>query len=98
MSIATEILALRRDQSSSVSALLAAMEWECAAQDDMRMLARGHDVMRMADLVLLNVAAHAADALRELPTISKSRRAILPFLRKRRRPAPGDLHQRKLFA
>lgn len=98
MSIATEILALRRDQSSSVSALLAAVEWECAAQDDIRLLARGHDVMRMADLVLLNVAAHAADALRDLPTISKSRRATLPFRKSRRRPAPGDLHQRRLFA
>lgn len=98
MSIATEILALRRDQSSSVSALLAAMEWECAAQDDMRLLARGHDVMRMADLVLLNVAAHAADALRDLPTDRKTRRSALSFWSKRRRPAPADLHQRRLFA
>lgn len=98
MSIASEILNLRRDRSCSVSALLNAMEWECATQDDMRLLARGHDVMRMADLVLLNVAAHAADALRELPTISGARRAWLPFRRKRRRPDPGQLHQRQLFA
>jgi hypothetical protein len=61
MSIATEVLSLRRDQSSSVSALLAAIEWECAAEDEMRLLARGHDVMRLADDVLMNVAAHAAD-------------------------------------
>lgn len=98
MSIATEILALRRDKSSSVSALLALMEWECAAQDDMHLLARGHDVMRMADLVLLNVAAHAADALRDLPTISGTRRAWLSFRRKRRHPDPGQFHQRRLFA
>lgn len=98
MSIATEILGLRRDQTSSVAALLAAMEWECAAQDDLRTLARGYDVMRMADLVLLNVAAHAADALRDLPTIPSARSATLPFWRKRRRPDPGQLHQRRLFA
>jgi hypothetical protein len=48
MSIATDILSLRRDQSSSVSALLAAIEWECAAEEDIRILARGYDVMRMA--------------------------------------------------
>jgi len=98
MSITTEILSLRRDRSSSVAALLNAMEWECAAEDDTRILARGYDVLRMADLVLLNVAAHAADVLRELPAICKSRRAALPLRRKRRRPDPAQLHQRRLFA
>lgn len=98
MSIATEILRLRRDPSSSVAALLAAMEWECAADDDMHTLARGYDVLRMADVVLLNVAAHAADALGQFPTIPKARRAPSPFRRKRRRSDPGQLHQRRLFA
>lgn len=98
MSITSKILGLRRDQTSSVAALLVAMEWECAAQDDLRTLARGYDVMRMADLVLLNVAAHAADALRDLPTIPGIRRATLAFWRKRCRPDPGQLHQRRLFA
>jgi hypothetical protein len=98
MSIATEILGLRRDRSSSVSALLAAMEWECAAEDDLRLLARGHDVMRMADLVLVNVAAHAADAFGELPPIRRMRRSVPAFRRKRRRQDPGQPHQRQLFA
>jgi hypothetical protein len=98
MSITTEILNLRRDRSSSVAALLNAMEWECAAQDDTRTLARGYDVLRMADLVLLNVAAHAADVLGELPAISEARRATPPPRRKRRRPDPAQLHQRRLFA
>jgi hypothetical protein len=57
MNITTEILSLRQDRSSSVTALLKAMEWECAAETDMRARARGYDVLRMADLVLLNVAA-----------------------------------------
>jgi hypothetical protein len=99
MSVATEILSLRRDQSSSVSALLAAIEWECAAEDDMHTLARGYDVLNAADRVLLNVAAHAADALSESPTAPKTRRAVLPFKRKpQRRTDPGHLHQRRLFA
>jgi len=98
MSITTEILSLRRDRSSSVAALLGAMEWECAAEDDTRTLARGYDVLRMADIVLLNVAAHAADALGQPPAIPKARRATLPLRRKRRRLDPGQLHQRQLFA
>jgi hypothetical protein len=98
MSITTEILSLRRDRSSSVAALLKTMEWECAAVDDTRTLARGYDVLRMADIVLLNVAAHAADVLGQPPAIPKARRATSPPRRKRRRPDPGQLHQRRLFA
>jgi hypothetical protein len=98
MSITTEILCLRRDRSSSVTALLNAMEWECAAENDARTLARGYDVLRMADLVLLNVAAHAADLLGQPPAIPKARRATSPPRRKRRRRDPGQLHQRQLFA
>ena len=98
MSITTEILSLRRDRSSSVAALLNAIEWECAAEDDTRTLARGYDVLRMADLVLLNVAAHAADILAEPPAIPQARRATMSPRRKRRRPDPGQLHQRRLFA
>jgi len=98
MSITTEILSLRRDRSSSVAALLNAMEWESAADNDSRTLARGYDVLRMADLVLLNVAAHAADLLGQPPAIPKARRATLPLRRKRRRSDPGALHQRRLFA
>ncbi len=98
MSITTEILSLRRDRSSSVAALLNAMEWGCAAEDDTRTLARGYDVLRMADIVLLNVAAHAADILGQPPAIPEARRATPPPRRKRRRPDPGQLHQRRLFA
>jgi hypothetical protein len=74
------------------------MEWECAAEDDTRTLARGYDVLRMADLVLLNVAAHAADILGEPPAIPKARRTTLSPRRKRRHPDPAQLHQRRLFA
>ena len=98
MSITTEILSLRRDRSSSVAALLNAMEWECAALDDTRTLARGYDVLRMADLVLLNVAAHAADLLAKPPATAQAHRATQQPRRKRHRPDPAQLHQRRLFA
>jgi|SRR5215472_4340850 len=98
MSIATEILSLRRDQSSSVATLIAAMEWESAAEDDVHMVSRGYAVMQAVDIVLLNVAVHTADALAEPPKSRRTRRAVLPFPSKRRRPDPGQLHQRRLFA
>src|SRR5215468_1176595 len=97
MSIAREILSLRRDQSSSVAALLAAIEWECAAEEDIRILARGYDVMVAADRVLLNVAAHCADQLSEPTTARRTRRTVSPP-RNRRRSDPGQLHQRRLVA
>jgi hypothetical protein len=98
MSIATEILSLRRDQSSSVSALLAAIEWECAAEEDIRILARGYDVMRLADVVLVNVAAHAGEQLSEPPTIGRTRRPVPSFRRTQRRSGTPQLHPRRLFA
>ena len=99
MSIATEILSLRRDQSSSVSALIGALEWERAAHNADHKMMRHHAVLQIADVVLSNVAAHAAEALSEPPAIRKTRRAILPFLRKRHRSSdPGELRQRRLFA
>lgn len=98
MSIATEILSLRRDQHSSVNLLIGAIAWEQAARNPLHKMARHADVLHLADLVLLNVAAHAAEAFGEPPTIHKSRRAVVPFRRKHRRSDPGQLHQHRLFA
>ena len=82
MSIATQILSLRRDQFSSVERLIAALEWERASPEDI--LVRRYAVIEAADMVLLNVAAHAADALSEPPVIRRTRR----FLRLWRKPRP----------
>ena len=98
MSIATEILSLRRDQSSSVKRLLAALEWQKAARDDEHILSRGYAVNETADIVLLNVAAYAAEALSEPPAIRRTRSAVLSSRGKRRRSDPSQLHQRRLFA
>jgi hypothetical protein len=97
MSIASEILSLRKNQSSSMRTLLGSIEWQKAAQDDEHVLSRGYAVTEAADIVLLNVAVHAADALSEPPRIRRNRRAVLPR-RKSRRSNPGDLYQRRLFA
>jgi hypothetical protein len=98
MSIATDILSLRQKQSSSVRTLIAMLDWQKAAQDDGHILSRGFAVTEAADLVLLNVAVHVAEALSEPPTIRKSRRAVASSWRKRRGSDPGQLHQRRLFA
>jgi len=98
MSIATEILSLRRDQSSSVATLIAAMEWESAAEDDVHMVSRGYAVMQAVDIVLLNVAVHTADALAEPTTIRRTRRAVSSSRRNRRRSDAPELRQRAMFA
>jgi hypothetical protein len=61
-------------------------------------LSRGYAVREAADIVLLNVAVHAADALSEPTVIRGTRRGLLRFWRKPRRPNPGELHQRRLLA
>ncbi len=98
MSIATDILSLRQNQSSSVKTLMAMLNWQKAAQDEGHFLSRGFAVTEAADLVLLNVATHAAEALSEPPAIPRTRRALSTSRRKRRRSDPGQLHQRRLFA
>ncbi len=84
MSIATEILSLRRNQTSSVTTLLAMLDWQKSALEDEHILSRGYAVTEAADLVLLNVAVHAVDALGEPPTIRRTRRALLPSWFRRR--------------
>ena len=100
MSIATEILSLRRNRQSSVKTLIAALDWQEAALDDVHILARGLAVLEVADAVLLNVAAHAAAALSEPPVARKARRSVLSLWRKRsRRFDPGhSAQQRRRFA
>jgi len=93
MSVVTEILSLRQDQLSSVARLIAALEWQKSAADGGHILYRGYAVTEAADLVLLNVAAHCAEALSEPPTIPKRRRHFLPSRRGSRRSEPPQLRQ-----
>ena len=90
MSVATEILSLRQNRSSSVETLLAAIEWEKAAQEEEHILSRRYAVREAADIVLLNVAVHAAEALSEPPVIRRTRRGLLSCWRKPRRSNPGS--------
>ena len=98
MSVATDILSLRQNRSGSVETLLAAIEWEKAAQEREHILSRHYAVREAADIVLLNVAVHAADALSEPTAVRGTRRGLFRFWRKPRRSNPAGLHQRKLFA
>ena len=96
MSVVTEILGLRRNQFSSMTALLSAIERYWTTQCDEHVLGRKYAVFEAADMLLTNVAAHAAEALNEPPATHKTRRAIVPFRRKARRSDPGQLRQRLL--
>lgn len=97
MSIATDILNLRRNQSSSVSTLIAMIDWQKSAQDEDHKMSRGFAVTEAADDVLMNVAVYVAEALNEPPVIHKTRRAFSIFRRKLRHSDPGRLHQRRLY-
>ena len=93
MSVVTEILSLRQNRFSSVSALLAALGWQKSAYEREHILYRGVAVTEAAD-----VAAYAAEQLGDPPAIRKTLRAVAPFRRKPRRVDPGQLHQRRFFA
>ena len=84
MSIATEILNLRHDQSSSVVTLLAALEWQRAARSEHVAQMRRFAAVQAADLVLLNVAIHALEA-QDTPQILATRQSVRSTRRKRHR-------------
>jgi hypothetical protein len=83
MSIATEILSLRRDQSSSVTTLLALLDWLRSAPNKDFAETRAYATTHAADLVLLNVAVHALEAQGNAP-IRGIRRTIRSLWRRRR--------------
>jgi hypothetical protein len=98
MGIAADILALREHHLSSVTELLAALDQVCEAPLD-KISARVFLASAAADLVLTNVAAHAAEAMSELATNRKTRRPSSPPRRKNRRSVqPTPPRQRILFA
>jgi hypothetical protein len=93
VSIATEILSLRRDRSGSVTTLLALLDWQHAAHSKLFAETRSYAVIQAADVVLLNVAAHAAEALNasgtpvnapQSPKAPEARRTIRSLFRRRR--------------
>jgi len=84
MSIATEILGLRKDKLSSVERLLAAIEWQNGACELDHLLYRGVAVREAADLVLTNVAAYAAEAEQDLTMPTGTLRTIVSERSRRR--------------
>jgi hypothetical protein len=97
LSIATEILSLRRNQSSSVETLLALIDWEYQACEPDHRMRRHFEVLEAADVVLMNVAAHAAEAEKNLRS-PEAPHAMPPMSRRRPRTGPRSrlgLRQRK---
>jgi hypothetical protein len=92
MSIGTEILSLRQDKFSSVASLIGALDRLYASNQHLEM--RVYAVSECADLVLLNVAVHAMEALHESP-IQTGRRAT-QVRRRRPRHLPGR-HQGQIL-
>jgi len=98
MSITTDILSLRRDRSSSVETLLALIGWEHQAWTRNHKMSRHYAVEQAADVVLMNVAAHAAEADKYLtaPDSAGPESRAVAGTRKRRRTGPGVYFQRLL--
>jgi hypothetical protein len=98
MGIATDILNMRHNQFSSVTTLIAALERLHDAPHE-KIAARVFRVDEAADLVLTNVAAHAAEAMvAQQPTTSRTRRAISIRGKNRRFNSGPSTLQRPLFA
>jgi hypothetical protein len=98
MGIATDILNLRRSRFSSVETLISALERFHDAPYE-KLAARAFHVDEAADLVLTNVAAHAAEAMvAQQPTTSRTRRAISMRRKNRRFNSGSSTLQRPLFA
>ena len=98
MGIAADILGLRNRHFSSVSELMAALDQVSEAPVD-KIPARVFLANAAADLVLTNVAAHAAEALNEQSTTRTTRRRAPATRRKNRSSAQSPSpRQRILFA
>jgi len=98
MGIAADILGLRNHHFSSVAELLSALDLVCDAPPN-KIAARVFSAGAAADLVLTNVAAHAAEALSEQPMNRQTRRTASPSRRKNRRSVQAlPSRQRVLFA
>jgi len=98
MGIATDILNMRHNQFSSVTTLIAALERLQDAPQE-KMAARLFRVEEATDLVLTNVAAHAAEAMvAQQPTTARTQRAISMRRKNRRFNSGPSTLQRPLFA
>jgi hypothetical protein len=98
MALAKDMLALRRNQTSSVETLLAALDWAHAASATHYATARAYAAAQAAEVVLYNVTIHALEALEEKP-VRSTRRASGSARRTRRRfEAVAASNQRRLFA
>ena len=98
MGVAADILALREQHFSSVAELHAALEQVYEAPPD-KISARVFLAGAAADLVLTNVAAHAAEALSDMTATRKTHRASSSTRRKNRRSVSfPEPRQRILFA
>ncbi len=93
MGIATEVLALRHHHFSSVHALLAALERirDCPAE---KHSIRKFAAIELADIVLTNVAAHAAETMDEPAPTRRTRKVASPYRRKARQSHPGTVSNR----
>jgi len=98
MSLGTDVLNLRRNQTSTVATLLSGMERLATARSETALMTRAFALNELADAVLAQVAVHALDACWDDLPPPKTRRESAPSRRRLRQTDAVQLHQRRLFA
>ena len=97
MSIATEILSLRQNQLSSITTLISALERLADAPHEKKANRLFH-AAEVADIALMNIAAHAGEAMAAFqPTPGKAQRVTSMRRRSRRINSGPSTQQRVLF-
>ena len=98
MGLGTDLLNLRRNQFSSVEALLAGMDRLAEATSDVQIMNRAFALNALGDAVLTNVAVHATENDWSKEPLRAARRASASPRRRMRRSDLNQLYQRRLFA
>ena len=97
--LGTDLLTLRRNQTSTVATLLGRIEQLSTIQSQTKLLMRTYELNALADAVLANVAVYALESYWGDTLLPRPRRASVPTRRpRRRRSDAAQLHQRLLFA
>jgi|SRR3974377_1012522 len=98
MSLGTDLLNLRRNQTSTVATLISGIERLATARSETTLMTRTFALNELADAVLVQVAIHAVEACwSDLPPPKPRWEKSVPRRRLRQNDA-GQLYQRRLFA
>lgn len=98
MSLGTDLLNLRRNQTSTVAMLISGIERLATAKSETTLMTRTFALNELADAVLTQVAIYAVEACWSEVPAAKTRPGMNSSRRRLRQTDAGQLYQRRLFA